>query len=374
MTAFSQLALDFYDDPYIIKNMKQIPDYVRSTSLTKRAAFKDNNSEDFALIMVTQDGGIYPKFPTNTPGDTWLSVKAFEKNAAKMPIELQEIAAHFLKEAVSRWGIEIDVSDTFTKVASQNLKIDSNTVTIHPNMEFYQESVKIATAKNEEKLEKLSSSWFALITTDTAGNTVRRYPLHTPSLIKKASIWFDDHCTELQPALRKEFADNLIKAASQQGVVMASEKAFKYANFDYNPDLDLEIEVRKSLTLDRDQLGMLDELLEKKASLNPNKFAQVLTKLDEQIGLDKYWDSNISDPYSAVFSMPKMADYSYSNGCKEITGNQIRKAVKAENFREKMEGQVSKEIIDEMEGNPVEIFESLPRPTKDLIIDLITEK
>lgn len=370
MSYYSQVDLDFYDNPKMIKSFGEIPSFVKKSCPTSRTSLEKQGSDNFSLVIISPDGGIYSKYPVNDPANIWLSLQAFEKNAFKLPVKMQETAAYYLNKAANEWG-GLEIPEKIQKLASQN-NPSSNVVEAKSNDEYYVQSVKEATEKFESFNEKVASTWFAL-ETDEQGKELKTFPLYTAELTKTADAWFESNFRQLRPMLRKQYTDNLIKAASRHGLVLNSKNIFKYANQDFSPGVEIALQVRKHYTLDENNIHLLNDIMEKKASLSPYQFAETLEKVDKFLGLDKYWNNALPDPYESTFSMPKQADYSYAHEGSDVTGSELREFVKSKNFRETLQAYVAKDIIDELQMNPIEVFDSLPNPEKKLIMDLMKE-
>lgn len=368
--------LDFQDDPTILREMKDIPDFVRQTRLAPSTELKKQASSSFALVLMMPDGSVSQKFDIGSPGATWLSVRAFEKNAHKLPVSMQETAAWYLHQACKEWRVKAATDDRLEKIAMQTLPPASNIVTVAPGEQHGEayETVKTATARFESSLGGLGDDWFAIITTDASGHSRRNYPLHTPNLVKKASAWFDEHFQTLRPDFRKMFSDNLVRAATKHGLVLESQHAFKYAGDKLSSNFGVALDVRRELIPELRNRRVLDELLEKSASLSPLECAKVLELADRKLGIDKHWDSIIPDPYTSVFAMDKIADYSYGSEDGEVSGKKLREFVRGKDYRERLEAYLDKTIIDELERNPIEVFDSLPKPEKRLVMDLMKER
>ena len=112
----------------------------------------------------------------------------------------------------------------------------------------------------------------------------------------------------------------------------------------------------------------------KSAEMDPQECAQVLEAFDKHAGIAKYWDTEIADPYMSVFKMQKIADYSYCDGEHEISGEELKKFTKKDSYKEKLQAYMDNSIIEELERNPIEVFDSLPKPEKRLLIDLMKER
>lgn len=373
MASFAHMKLDFYDDPSFLRDETSVPEFVKQAKVGGVNSLEKVAERDFALVIITPDGSVLPKYPVHTPADTWLSLKAFEKNAHKLPIRMQETAANNLGLALEKWAmLDTKLDPTFYTLIAQNTN-KSNVVEVKTNDEYFQLSVKTASDMFDARLEKSEDLEFGVVTKDASGNKIRKYPMHNEEYVKKADAWFAENYQTLHPELRHQFADKLVRNAYFHGVKLANNVALKYAGDDYSPHFEAEVRSRRQLVLDDTELHLLDDVLEKKAAMAPDECAKVLQAIDVRLGLDKYWDSHISDPYATVFALPKLADYSYDDGNSRVSGEDIRSFTKRKNFRETLQAYVSKEIIDELESNPVEVFESLPKPEKRLIVDLMKE-
>src|SRR5690606_12116961 len=76
----------------------------------------------------------------------------------------------------------------------------------------------------------------------------KRYPLDNYAQVKAASAYFDEWGNRMDPALRREYCQNLVKRASQLGIELSKE-ARHYGASGYGDDAHVEaaLEMRRSV-------------------------------------------------------------------------------------------------------------------------------
>jgi hypothetical protein len=128
---------------------------------------------------------------------------------------------------------------------------------------------------------------------------------------------------------------------------------------------------------DPEYSGAYAELREKRASIDPEQFAQMLTKVDEASGLRWAWGGDVADPYMATFGgmSEKQAaaawDWEGRLGDR-LTSEQLRKLC--------MEGRgvlkkyFSHDIVNALQKDPITVFESLPDTSKVLIARMANDE
>ena len=83
-------------------------------------------------------------------------------------------------------------------------------------------------------------------------------------------------------------------------------------SLEYAPDGEFEATVNTRMQLwkqagNTEGPGLLEMLLEKKASVSPEVFAETLASIDANTGIDHYWDHGIPDPWLTTFGVVKKA-------------------------------------------------------------------
>lgn len=161
---------DFYDDSTgavlreIIRESGGVPDFVvKNASLVPSEAIR-SDKRNFAWKVAR-------KFPVDTPEDTWLSCRYFEKSAHLIPQLFREDIANELDRAREIHGLQASE----TKEASVSFSDEDFLVVV--DAPFDHDLVKNA---SEDAVRDLGD-----------GNVrVRAYYVGTPDAIKDASLWF----------------------------------------------------------------------------------------------------------------------------------------------------------------------------------------
>mgnify|MGYP007099625184 CR=1 FL=1 len=136
------------------------------------------------------------------------------------------------------------------------------------------------------------------------------------------------------------------------------EKYSTLTSKSFSSDLRGSLKMRKRFVLE-EQASVYDELLEKSAKLGVIKTAEYLAKVDKKFGVHRLWNSSVEDPYLSVLGHTKIA-------CITCKGKQIPKG----KMLKAAETIVDATTLHELEGSDAqEIFDSLPMPIKNKIID-----
>jgi hypothetical protein len=197
------------------------------------------------------------------------------------------------------------------------------------------------------------------------------FPMHTPELVKKAEDYFFDHYDRLAPRYRKELATNIVKNASEHGLFVESDMIRKYAGQIFSRALQGNVMARKSILMEKNASKVLDQLYSTKDILGSEKFAEALEQFDKQAGISQYWGSHIKDPYPSTFEVTKVAQWTCRIGQDVITEDQLRRFVSK--HAGTLRGYVNDHIVRDLKLMPVEIFDSLPMPEKEIILAKMEE-
>jgi hypothetical protein len=381
----SKKALDAIDGLGDI-DFSNAPTFVKQAAAVTRPITSGEtetmNAEDFALVFRTPEGHDIPKYPVHDVSHAWRSKEAFDKTASLLPPSARIIAATFIKRACDNYGIECE--SYFEKISSN--KLDSNIYEFgketYWDVDLNDSTARLLlsddlekTAKRElvdRKRNSLDDDSFAL-TPKTASVDKNMYPIFSSDLAQQSMDYFDKYYRDLEPEDRRTYA---IKTASKARVfgLKPSRLMKKYAGHGYSKDLEVHLQSRKDMLTDALQASMYDRLWEKKANISPDNFAEVLGELDEDNGLDEMWDEEINDPYYSTLSNgeeeyeDRIDSYRYDYGSGSINGLDLGKLAEGPDV---LAGYFNPEVISAFTNDPIEIFESMPRPQKMLIVNAI---
>lgn len=301
--------------------------------------------EEFALVMYHPQTGFLKKYATHDKFITKLNMKIFADKCAEYPDEIAKTAAFYLAKAAKDFRLQ--VPKEIEKLATG--KHISNIVDLTMIDTTAWANKRQALTKTAEEIE------YAL-------PERKKYPIHTPEMVKKAAEYFNAHVRRFDPLEALQFAGAVKKAAAKHSVPLSGTILNKYATLtakSFSTDLRGNIKMRKGFVTE-DQASVYDELLEKSASLGVIKTAEYLSKVDRKFGVHRLWNSSVDDPFISVLGHVKEANCATHKG-KKITKGKMLKAA---------ESIVDADTLKELSGpDGLEVFDSLPTPIKNKIAD-----
>jgi hypothetical protein len=193
-----------------------------------------------------------------------------------------------------------------------------------------------------------------------------KYPINTAEEVEAASAYFERHMDRFIPFERHEYCVKLASRASDLGLCVP-DVVQKYGSTKLAEDAHVAVYRRQRMFREgTSEHSLLDEMKEKCASVKPEVLAVALENFDREHGLDPMWDKEIPDPYYSVFGVTKTAEWSAMDGNDSIT--QTRLEMCAKRCRDQIIGLFGEDMADEFQKNPKQIFDSLPRDSKRIIM------
>jgi len=395
------LVLDFYDDGgEILKHRcptpESLPEAVKTAhflSPEERDVLRD---EAFALIL-HNDGAQLRKFACVDEGNTVLSTLYFMETADRLPKEAVKVAAANLVAFNEEFGLP---SPAFLKEASGGVecqesvkknpmarKRDSkNQPYVGDEADWAQRTnlisvrggadsgrviptanqMKTAGVSHVENLVDVSALEPEIrLKNKTASRHALRdgYSLDSYSDVLQAIDYFQWNHANFEPKDRHEYAVKTASRADELGIELP-EIMERYGSTAYAPDVEAHLANRRSMAPDFRQVW--DDLQEKRAMIEPAKFAELLEEADRLYGLDYEWGGAVFDPYYATFGgrgpTEKVAwAYEGHDGTK-ITEQELRAIPKTE-----IEKNFQTDFAQAFSLDPVTIFDSMPADTKQVI-------
>lgn len=331
---------------YLANLIKGDPDELeKNAHIPSKDEVADLPGEEFALVLYHPQTGFLKKYATRDKYITKVNMKIFADKCNEYPDEIAKTAAHYLVKAAK--SFRLPVPEEIQKLAA------GNHVT---NIVDLTDINQVAWA-NKQKLTKTAAA------VEYALPEQKKYPIHTPEMVKKAVEYFDTHAHRFDPLVALQFAGAVKTAAVKHQVAVENTTLAKYATLtskNFNPEMRVHLKVRKNY-VDADQAGVYDELLEKSAELGVIKTAEYLAKVDRKFGLHRQWGRAIEDPYLTVLGHTKEANSACCHKGKKVAKNKMLKAAEAI---------VDADTLKELSGpDGIEVFDSLPTPLKDKIIN-----
>ena len=127
-----------------------------------------------------------------------------------------------------------------------------------------------------------------------------RYPLRSADEVKQAIDYFGEWYRDIPPALRHPYAAKVAAQARTFGVPVPLTIT-AWETHAYSPYLTPSMASRVSLASSDAHRQDLLELCEKKASLDPEDFAQGLYRVDCRHGATEQWGHEYPDPWETAF-------------------------------------------------------------------------
>lgn len=285
-----------------------------------------------------------------------------------------ELASRLYSDAMNE-GYSLPSADTLASVASKLLPpgVDKGTFkdVFVARVEQMEAAEKIKRASLEARKTGYVQEAFGVTVKTAEDKTVGRFQLNSPELLKRAQDYFLDNYLAMHPKYRKELADSIIKQAFEQGAMVKEAKVKAYGGDTYSNNLAINVLSRIPLLKGSEEeltkaASTLRSLLAASEMLSPSKFASVLEEYDKRTGLDEAWDRHVKDPWLSTFETTKVATWSYRMGDDVIDEHQLREFVSG--HLGMLTGYLQNHLIAELQRHPVEIFDSLPKPEKDIII------
>lgn len=364
-------VIDPYDDNFaVLKEMKstaEIPDFIKTASVLTDRERELLPDHCFALIM--RDGEEeMRKFACVDKGSTALNAVYLMQNAKALPKVAQAKAARNLCIACSRFGLEIPV--VLEKMAAQEQTRIIQSDAGHFTFEGFQKE-----AKGWDPWVDVTNKWSVQRPpehNETVSFRGRDLPLDSYSQVKRAAEQFEQDWRAAHPKDRRHAALQIEKKASWLGIrtgpVLQKYAAQGLKNDDEIFEAFRERAQRWPEEVSTAAASVATELFEKRASMQPDQFAETLAEFDVSTGLDFYWDRYISDPWQATIGKTAGEEKVWELDTGTISASSLAELV-AKKYNQIKEA-FGKELADGLSKDPVSIFNSLPRDAQNAIASI----
>jgi hypothetical protein len=308
----------------------------------------------FAVVMMTKTGGKLRRYPVFDKEHTWLSCRAFEETAHKLPLDVVKVAASNLYSNCLYH--DIDCPETIRKLAEE---ISTNIVRIDEEKDMPLEYHLTSEIKKMAS-EKVGNDQWGVITEDGE----RMYPLNTEENVKSAIGYFEKKAYRILPEYRYQFAKNICKHAGQYKLEVPT--SISVYNNDRGNNTTANICSRLALTKTAEEKKFITKLSKIHKSLDVDTLISYLIDFDKTAGLDKYWDKHIKNPYISVLEKVAVSDWSDGDLSAEPKPEDI------EHYSQQyaatdLPGFLPDDIINSFIKNPLETYSQMPEIQKEII-------
>jgi len=201
-----------------------------------------------------------------------------------------------------------------------------------------------------------------------------KYPVDSFSQVKTASAYFNENWRELHPRERHEYCVKLASRMLELGVEVPAEME-RYASVTYAADVDSYVGLRRQ-HVPEEYHSSIDLLLEKRAQVKPETFAETLAEFDIMTGLRWEWDAGVPDPWMSTFgpSFQKLADenWRWDKDGTRISQDDLENL--ARNGHSLLCKTFGADFAKEFSKKPKDVFLSLPEPNKLLVARMASDR
>ena len=386
-------AVDFYDDGGHILREKfgaDVPGFIKEAALLTEE--DRGNLPDHAFAVVLVDGPRkLRKFACVDKAHTALSAIYLMERAKDLPYEARSVAAHNIKVACKKFGLK--PPSRLSKMAARTRRlIDTDgpvpTVSKVKMSDLTGTDIMPLSGGGTRKLKKIASelvppyvdvrrdAYPVPVAVDRTTYALEddsgpQFPLDSYAQVKEAADFFNQQGRRFHPRRRHEACVKIAARADVLGIPL-DDATRRYGATTYAPEGQIKVgfETRRQLFRDKNDDGaisLLDKLMEKRASAQPEQFAEALAEFDISLGISRYWDKAIPDPWLTTFGPEKRAEWVWQHGNEKLKADQLQALLKAGPGRSALERSFGAELVESMSKNPIQIFESLPLDQKIVI-------
>jgi hypothetical protein len=180
--------------------------------------------------------------------------------------------------------------------------------------------------------------------------------------------YFENYWSEFTPEERREYCVNLEKRANDL-LTDVTPTVANWAGSEYGDRCEGFIDKRRQY-VSQEEGKTLDLLLEKKAYVNPNTFAEALKEFDLVNGLDSKWNE-LNDPYYVTFSKTAKEHWYYHTDEARIYEKDLHDLAMRTDMLNK---QFSKEFTTKFVSSPKSTFNEASEPVKKLLTRMCRDK
>jgi hypothetical protein len=210
-------------------------------------------------------------------------------------------------------------------------------------------------------VHKVASERFCL-------NQPNRYPIDGLDQIKRAGEYFEEHYRKFEPPVRREYAFNLMKRASEVREPMPDLVA-RYGSETYGEPGQVEMTwaSRRGYTPE-EKLASLDRLRAAAlhTQLDPDSFAAVVYSFDKTAGLVRHYDRVLLDPWHSVLGV-KIASFQETIGIDHISEDDVLHMAHMPAGNAYLTRLFSKEVVEKFRKDPIATFKTLTERERQMV-------
>lgn len=391
------VVVDPYDDGFAsLKEMfsgQEMPEFIKEAAIMETEDLNLLPDHAFAVVVLGQ-GKPMRKYACSDKAHTAVNVMYLVKNADSLPHSVKIKAASNLLRACHHYDLEPPPQLVKMAQGGKALIKGDGAEMIVPGGDGEKNSELVGTRSmpvtkpgERTKVANLMESPYVEVdyyetkvktasadpSTSVLGGQLSLLPYDN---VIKARDYFEEQSMYMHPRDRHEFCVKLAARADQLGVPV-SENVRKYGSttFASRGAIKVAFERRSQLWSSlEDRVGpsLASDLLEKRAAMEPELFAETLAELDAQTGIDQYWGQDIPDPWLSVFGAEKTAAWTFEQGGEYLNEDALKRF--ASECGDEIEDKFGEDMAKSMAKNPTTIFDSLPLEQKRVIARMAQQR
>lgn len=214
----------------------------------------------------------------------------------------------------------------------------------------------------------------------------RVYPIETEEQIKTAASYFDKYIAKFNPTERSIIASSMEKRASELKVSLEGHdwvSNYGRSGESYSPDFDLHIGMRKEACAGRkinidgndfDAQDVLKKIASKKSEIKPSEMVALISDFDKKASITYKYDSHMRDPHFTVYGSSSNPNFDHVKLACGVSEKKLIVASGRDSFLSKIANAFGKTMADDMKNSPVDTFNSMPTPEKELIRSYVDQE
>lgn len=422
MARLSGYIFDHHDDAngQIIRSAfpayADIPDFVKTASRLSDTEVEQAPDDQFALVLL-DNGFKFKKYATVDKGNTALSVLYLLKQAHLLPRDAVKLAARNLVGACELYDLDIpeelikaaETGHGLKKVSSPSDReskmnpvlgvgdsawddVDTRTNREGtPGTNFlsfpltYKEKEKTASLYTQREKSWREAPYYDASGWDPSDGSPEpempkrtlladKYPVDSYSQVKTASAYFSTNWREFHPRDRHTYCVKLASRMTELGMEIPPDMQ-RYGSTTYAADVDGYVGLRRQ-HVPEESHPTLNMLIEKRAQVKPDTFAESLAEFDLATGLRWEWDGAVPDPWQSTFgpSFEKIAEeyWSWDKNGVRVTLEDLENL--ARNGHPLLTSTFGASFAKEFSKKPKEVFNSLPEPNKVIVARMASDR
>lgn len=201
-----------------------------------------------------------------------------------------------------------------------------------------------------------------------------QYPLDSYGEVQKAVEFFAENYLQMTPEDRHSFAVKTASRAEDLGIEFG-HMLERYGSVEYSVDVEAHLASRRAIAPDFKEVW--NELQEKRASIEPDAFVQLLVEADKKASLNWEYGGEVQDAYYATFGGNRKKEASslwnwHSPEGEIMNSDKLGKLCL--NGQGIIKKQFDGDLAKALAKDPITIFESLPTLHKTILTRLANQE